>query len=402
MNHRLELLQPYPFERLRKLVADVTPAGLPPIDLTIGEPRHPTPELVRNALVDGLDGLGRYPATAGGADLHEAIAAWLMRRYGLDTIDAAAEVLPVNGSREALFAFTQTVIDPDDGGAVVCPNPFYQIYEGATLLAGARPVFLDQRPENGFRCPWESVGHDIWRKVRLAFVCSPGNPTGSVVALDEWKTIFALSDKYGFVIAADECYSEIYEDEQAPPIGALQAAHLLGRGYERLVVFSSLSKRSNAPGMRSGFVAGDRHLLARFLHYRTYHGSAMSPPIQRASIAAWRDEAHVTANRAAYRRKFDAVVPVLAPVLRFARPSASFYLWAAVPGGDDARFCRDLLADYNVRVLPGSFLSRGTGTGNPGLGFVRIALVDEVERCVEAARRIREFIEKQGPHHHEQ
>jgi N-succinyldiaminopimelate aminotransferase len=285
------------------------------------------------------------------------------------------------------------VIDPRDGGWVVSPNPFYQIYEGAALLAGAQPWFVEQVPENDFRCNWDSVPQAVWSRTRLLYVCSPGNPTGAVMSVDEWRRVFELSDRYGFVIAADECYSEIYLDESTPPTGALQAAQALGRtGYERLVVFSSLSKRSNAPGMRSGFVAGDAAILKRFLLYRTYHGSAMSPTFAAASIAAWNDEAHVKANRAQYRAKFDAVTPVVASVLGTARPEAGFYLWARVPGGDDQAFCRELLRQYNVLTLPGSFLARDHEGRNPGAGFVRLALVEPLERCVEAAGRIRSFL----------
>lgn len=394
MNSILDHLQPYPFERLRGLLAGVEASKAHvPLNLSIGEPRHPTPAVIRDAITAGLDGLSGYPPTAGSDALREAIAGWLKRRYGLASIDPKTQVLPVLGSREALFAFAQTVIDPRDGGWVVSPNPFYQIYEGAALLAGAQPWFVEQVPENDFRCNWDSVPQAVWSRTRLLYVCSPGNPTGAVMSVDEWRRVFELSDRYGFVIAADECYSEIYLDESTPPTGALQAAQALGRtGYERLVVFSSLSKRSNAPGMRSGFVAGDAAILKRFLLYRTYHGSAMSPTFAAASIAAWNDEAHVKANRAQYRAKFDAVTPVVASVLGTARPEAGFYLWARVPGGDDQAFCRELLRQYNVLTLPGSFLARDHEGRNPGAGFVRLALVEPLERCVEAAGRIRSFL----------
>src|SRR5690606_26172945 len=300
-------------------------------------------------------GLASYPATAGSPALREAIAAWIGRRYGVE-VDPAREVLPVIGSREALFAFAQVVIDPTQGGHVVCPNPFYQIYEGAALLAGATPWYLSQKPENAYRCDWSSVPDEIWARTRLVYLCTPGNPTGVVASLEEWRTLFELSDRHGFAIASDECYSEIYFDEAAPPLGALQAARALGRGFERVVAFSSLSKRSNAPGLRSGFVAGDAALLGRFLRYRTYHGSAMSPVAQAASIAGWGDETHVQANRRLYREKFDAVVPILAGAVEVSRPEAGFYLWARVPGGDDIEFGLGLLRQYNVRVLPGSLL----------------------------------------------
>jgi len=275
----------------------------------------------------------------------------------------------------------------------VCPNPFYQIYEGAALLAGAEPYFVEQWPQTRFRCDWASVPQAVWAGTRLLYACSPGNPTGAVLSLDDWRLLFELSDRHGFTIAADECYSEIHFDESAPPMGALQAAQALGRDdWRRLVVFSSLSKRSNAPGLRSGFVAGDAAILKRFLLYRTYHGSAMSLPVQAASIAAWSDEAHVLANREMYRRKFDAVTPVLASVLETGRPDAGFYLWARVPDGDDEAFCRDLFAQYNVLVLPGSFLAREQDGRNPGRGFVRIALVDTLDHCVDAAQRIERFL----------
>lgn len=394
MNPFLNNLQPYPFERLRALLAGVAaPEAFTPLNLWIGEPRHPTPALIREALTAHLDGLSSYPATAGTPALREAIAAWLRRRYALQAIDAATEVLPVNGSREALFAFAQAVVDPAAGARVVCPNPFYQIYEGAALLAGAHPYYVEQSPQTRFRCDWASVPEAVWVDTRLVYACSPGNPTGAVLALDDWQLLFELSDRYGFTIAADECYSEIHFDDSAPPLGALQAAQALGRtDWRRLVVFSSLSKRSNAPGLRSGFVAGDASILQRFLLYRTYHGSAMSLPVQAASIAAWGDEAHVAENRQMYRSKFDAVTPVLARVLETARPEAGFYLWARVPGGDDQAFCRDLYAQYNVLLLPGSFLAREQDGRNPGSGFVRIALVDTLAGCVEAAARIERFL----------
>jgi len=394
LNPFLNKLQPYPFERLRGLLAGVAGStAYPALSLSIGEPKHPTPALIRDALAGNLDGLSTYPATAGTPALREAIAAWLQRRYGLRPIDPVTEVLPVNGSREALFAFAQAVIDPAGTPRVVCPNPFYQIYEGAALLAGAAPYFVEQWPQTQFRCDWTSVPDAVWADTRLLYACSPANPTGAVLSLDDWRLLFGLSDRHGFTIAADECYSEIHFDESAPPMGALQAAQALGRDdWRRLVVFSSLSKRSNAPGLRSGFVAGDATILKRFLLYRTYHGSAMSLPVQAASIAAWGDEAHVVANRDMYRRKFDAVTPVLAGVLETSRPDAGFYLWARVPGGDDETFCRDLFAQYNVLVLPGSFLAREQDGRNPGRGFVRIALVDTLASCVDAAQRIERFL----------
>jgi N-succinyldiaminopimelate aminotransferase len=381
LNPLLGRLQPYPFEKLRALLAGVTPnPALRPINLSIGEPKHPTPDLVKAALAASLDGLSAYPATAGTPALREAIAAWLRRRYSLPALDAATQVLPVNGSREALFAFAQTVIDPSGGAArVACPNPFYQIYEGAALLAGAQPAYLN-----------DGMAFDTfdWRGVQLAYVCSPGNPTGRVLRLEDWQRLFELSDRHGFVIASDECYSELYYDELQPPLGALQAAQRLGRAdFARVVAFSSLSKRSNAPGMRSGFVAGDAQILQRFLLYRTYHGSAMSLPVQQASIAAWGDEEHVRANRRLYAEKYRAVLPLIGAPLSTTMPDGGFYLWVRTPT-DDAGFARELQRQYNVLVLPGSFLARDAHGANPGRNHVRIALVAPLAECVEAAQRL--------------
>ena len=392
MSPLLARLHPYPFERLRAIMADITPSPAhKPIGLGIGEPRHATPALIEAALLANLKGLSNYPATAGEPRLREAIAAWVQRRYGV-TLDAGAQVLPVNGSREALFALAQTVIDPTRPGAtVVCPNPFYQIYEGAALLAGAQTAFANSNPVRNFAAEWGAIDAATWARTQLLYVCSPGNPTGAVMPLDEWRALFALSDRHGFVIASDECYSEIYFRDEAP-LGALQAAKALGRvGFQRLVVFTSLSKRSNVPGMRSGFVAGDAALMKAFLLYRTYHGSAMSGVVQAASIAAWSDEAHVVANRALYREKFARVTPLLAPVLDVRLPDAGFYLWAGVEGGDDIAFARGLLAQYNVAVLPGSLLARDAHGVNPGSGRIRMALVAGVDECVEAAQRIVAF-----------
>ncbi|GAA6119357.1 succinyldiaminopimelate transaminase [Acidovorax sp. FG27] len=397
MNPLLSRLQPYPFERLRQLFAGVAlPADYSPISLGMGEPRHATPAFIKEALVASLGGLASYPATAGEPRLREACAAWLQRRYGV-TVEPTAHVLPVNGSREALFAFAQTVLDPSGGDAVaVCPNPFYQIYEGATLLAGATPYYAPSDPARNFAVDWDSVPEDVWRKTQLLFVCSPGNPTGAVMPLAEWKKLFALSDRYGFVIASDECYSEIYFQGE-PPLGGLEAAAQLGRtDFRNLVSFTSLSKRSNVPGLRSGFVAGDAALIKAFLLYRTYHGGAMGPAVQGASIAAWNDEQHVTENRALYRKKFAQVTPLLAGVMDVKLPDAGFYLWARVPealGMTDAEFARALLAQYNVTVLPGSYLAREAGGINPGAQRVRMALVADTEECVEAALRIVQFIQ---------
>ncbi len=393
MNPRLGLLQPYPFERLRALLSGIEPnPALHPIDLSIGEPKHPTPELVRTALSDALCGLSAYPATGGLPQLRQAIAGWLKRRYAIEDLDAATQVLPINGSREGLFAFAQTVVDPSAGAAkVVCPNPFYQIYEGAALLAGASPVYLNTTPRNAFRMAFDALDESTWRDVQLVYVCSPGNPTGAVMALDQWRALFDLSDRHGFVIAADECYSELYYDEDRPPLGALQAAVACQRAdFRRLVAFSSLSKRSNVPGMRSGFVAGDAAILRRFLLYRTYHGSAMSLPVQRASIAAWGDEAHVRENRRAYAEKYRAVLPLVPAQLQTAMPEGGFYLWLRTPV-DDAEFVRRFHRDYNVLVLPGSFLARDARGENPGRGYIRVALVAPLDECVQAAQRMREF-----------
>jgi len=400
VNPHLSRLQPYPFEKLRQLFAGITPDPRHrEIKLSIGEPQHATPEFIKEALCANLGGLANYPTTQGTPALRGAIAAWLGRRYGLDDIDADTGILPVNGSREALFAFAQTVIDPSRGYVplVVSPNPFYQIYEGAAYLAGAEPRFINTLPENGFALDLDALSDAEWSRVQLMYVCSPGNPTGKVLALDDWKKLFALADKYGFVIASDECYSELYFEEGKPPLGGLQAAKLLGRGYERLVMFSSLSKRSNVPGMRSGFVAGDAAILKQYLLYRTYHGAAMSPAVQAASVAAWNDETHVVENRRLYAEKFARVTPIVASVLQTGMPDASFYLWARVDRNaamTDTGFARRLLAEYNVVVLPGSFLAREANGVNPGAGFVRIALVAPLADTLEAAQRIKEFVAK--------
>ena len=401
MNPLLSRLQPYPFERLKKLFDSVTPnPAYRHISLGIGEPRHATPQLIKDAWCANLSGMAAYPATAGDPALREAITGWLQRRYGL-TLDPATQVLPVNGSREALFALAQTVIDPtqfkDAGGPIViCPNPFYQIYEGAALLAGATPWFVPSDPARNFAIDWDSVPESVWARTQLVFICSPGNPTGAVMPLAEWQKVFELSERYGFVIASDECYSEIYFRDE-PPLGGLEAATKSGRGnFKNLIAFTSLSKRSNVPGMRSGFVAGDAAIIKQFLLYRTYHGSAMGLVVQQASIAAWNDEAHVVDNRAQYRAKFAQVTPVLAAVMDVALPDAGFYLWAKVPanvcGGSDVEFARALRAQYNVTVLPGSYLAREAGGANPGQGRIRMALVAETAECFEAAERIVNFI----------
>ena len=402
MNPNLSRLQAYPFERLRQLFAAVTPnAAFSPISLGIGEPRHPTPQLIKDAychaIQSGESGLAAYPATAGDPKLRQSMVNWIQRRYGL-ALNPATQVLPVNGSREALFAFAQVVINPSacDGTVqVVCPNPFYQIYEGAALLSGAQPYFVPSVADRNFAQDWDSVPASIWQNTQLMFVCSPGNPAGAVMPLSEWEKLFALSDQYGFVIASDECYSEIYFQDEAP-LGGLEAAARLGRtDFKNLVSFTSLSKRSNVPGMRSGFCAGDAQWIQKFLLYRTYHGSAMSPVVQAASIAAWDDEAHVIDNRAKYRTKFAEVTPLLAEVMDVALPDAGFYLWADVKGSD-TEFARDLLAQYNVTVLPGSYLAREAHGFNPGAGRIRMALVAETAECVEAAQRIVQFVKNRA------
>jgi N-succinyldiaminopimelate aminotransferase len=393
VNPRLDALQPYPFEKLRQLFSGLTPpTGLREIKLSIGEPQHATPDFIKQALTDNLAGLANYPTTIGSEALRQGIAAWIGRRYGIPAPNPATQVLPVLGSREALFAFAQTVVDGSgEKPVVLCPNPFYQIYEGAALLARAEPVFLNTLAENGFELDLAAVPEETWRRTRLIYVCSPGNPTGKVMDLATWKQLFELSDRHDFVIASDECYSEIYFDEAEPPLGGLEAARHLGRDdYHNLVMFSSLSKRSNVPGLRSGFVAGDEKLIKQFLLYRTYHGSAMSPVVQAASLAAWNDEAHVRENRRLYVEKFQQITPLIARHLDTSLPDAAFYLWARTPGSD-TNFARELQRQYNVTVLPGSFLARESGGVNPGAGYIRIALVAGLEECHEAARRISDF-----------
>jgi len=359
----------------------------------IGEPKHPTPELLLKAVRDSTTGLARYPATSGSEDLRSAIRDWLVRRHGLADIDPTTEILPVNGSREALFAIAQVVVrrSVNPPPIVVCPNPFYQIYEGAAILAGAVPHFVNMTAANDFAGDYEAIPEKIWQATQLLYVCSPANPTGRVTTSKQWEALFRLSDQYNFVIASDECYSELYFDGNDPPIGALEVASNIGRlNFERLIVFSSLSKRSNVPGMRSGFVAGDKRILKDFLLYRTYHGSAMSPTFQVASAVAWRDESHVRLNRQQYSEKFACVVPLLQGALPISMPDASFYLWIKTPI-EDTEFARELYRRYNLTVLPGSFLGREHDGENPGAGYVRMALVATLEECVEAARRFAEF-----------
>ncbi|AMN47364.1 succinyldiaminopimelate aminotransferase [Steroidobacter denitrificans] len=414
MNPFLQKLHPYPFERQRALLAGANPPhDLAHISLSIGEPRHAPPEFVLRKLIDSLQGLGSYPQTAGIAPLRAAIAAWLTRRFHLPagSLDPETMVLPVNGTREALFAFAQCMVDPAGGTgrpAVVMPNPFYQIYEGAALLAGAEPCFMANPGTTGAAsAQWlpdlTSVSEAIWRRCQLLYLCSPGNPTGAVAGIDYLRQALALADRYDFVIAADECYSEIFMDESRPPAGLLQAALAAGHtAYERCMVFHSLSKRSSVPGLRSGFVAGDPALIAAFLLYRTYHGCAMPLPTQMASMAAWNDDQHVIDNRVLYRRKFEQVLPILRSVMPVEAPQAGFYLWpdigtASGAGietglGDDERFTRELFERKHVTVLPGSYLARSTPHGNPGRGRVRISLVATLEECVDAAMRIRDYM----------
>jgi N-succinyldiaminopimelate aminotransferase len=393
MNPNLDLLQPYPFQRLRELFAGITPnPAYSPINLSIGEPKHATPQLIKDALAQNLSGLATYPTTVGTIELRTAISTWISRRYGIAAPNPEKAILPVNGSREALFAFAQVVIDNSKPNPIVIsPNPFYQIYEGAAFLAGATPYFLNTLPENGHAMDFERVPVDVLKSTQLVYVCSPANPSGKVMTLNQWKTLFELSDQYGFVIAADECYSEIYFDENNPPIGALQAASLLGRSHANLIVFGSLSKRSNVPGMRSGFVAGDEKIIEKFALYRTYHGCAMSPTVQAASIAAWNDEMHVIENRRLYTQKFNAVTPILAQMLEVEMPDAAFYLWARSKQ-NDTELATKLYRDLNITVLPGSFLAREAHGMNPGKNFIRMALVAPYDECMEAANRIKNYL----------
>lgn len=396
MNPNLDLLHRYPFERLNELKAGITPpANLKPISLSIGEPKHQSPAFVKQALIDNIDQVAVYPATRGGQPLREAIAQWLQQRFNLpsQSINSDQHVLPVTGTREALFAFTQAVIDPRTKPLVVTPNPFYQIYEGAALLAGSELHYLNCNAEDNFIADLSSVPESVWQRCQLLHLCSPGNPTGAVISVEQFQQAIALADKYDFIIASDECYSEVYLQEDKPPPGLLQACAEMGRSdYSRCVVFHSLSKRSNLPGLRSGFVAGDSGILKAFLRYRTYHGCAMSTAVQAASTAAWSDEAHTVENRRLYREKFAAVTEILSPVLDFPQPQASFYLWPKTPIAD-TDFAQQLFAQQNVTLLPGQYLSRQTDSGNPGENRVRLALVAETGECIEAAQRIRQFVE---------
>ncbi|EED34467.1 succinyldiaminopimelate transaminase [Luminiphilus syltensis NOR5-1B] len=388
MNPGLAALQPYPFERLRALTANVSRADVSPLTLTIGEPQHAPPPDVIEALSRALDGVSRYPLTASSDALRGAIARWLEARFGLEHVDSSAQVLPVNGTREALFAIAQVLVSPGSPGQVIAPNPFYQIYEGAALLAGTKPRFVGVSAENGFLPDFSALTADDWQACELLYLCTPGNPAGAVIPEAQLQALIRLAEEYDFMIASDECYSEIYPDEAQPPVGILQAAHAMGNtDFKHCLAFHSLSKRSSLPGLRSGFVAGDADVLKQFLRYRTYHGCAMPPHHQVASIHAWSDETHVVANRALYREKFDRVLPILEPVLAVARPEAGFYLWPETAGDDEA-FAVHLLEQCNVSVLPGRYLGRDVDGVNPGAGRARLALVAELEQCVEAAHRI--------------
>ncbi|MDU0810156.1 MAG: succinyldiaminopimelate transaminase [Burkholderia sp.] len=399
MNPRLELLRLYPFEKISLLFKSIKPSpDFHPINFGIGEPKHGVPLIIRDAVIESLDGLSTYPPISGGNLLRVAITHWLERRYRLSGLDSSAHVLPVSGSREALFSLTQTVIkstylENEKNPIVVCPNPFYQVYEGAALLAGAALYFANSSPARNYACDYEAVPENIWARTQLLYVCSPGNPTGSVLTLDDWYKLFSLSDKHGFVIASDECYSEIYFDEAYPPLGSLEASYRLNRSFERLIMLSSLSKRSNVPGMRSGFVAGDAAILKKFLLYRTYNGTALSPVWQAASVAAWNDEIHVRDNRSLYAKKFSKVIPILSNVINVKWPDAGFYLWADISctGLTDTEFASRLFANYNVTVLPGSYLAHEINGINPGQNFIRIALVSQETECVEGAQRIVSF-----------
>lgn len=392
MNPDLERLHPYPFEKLGALFADLQVANKAPVAFSIGEPQHPAPEFVQKVLRDNSALLSRYPATAGMPELRHAIAEWLTRRFKLEHINSDDQVIPVNGTREALFAFTQAVLERDENPRVLMPNPFYQIYEGATLLAGGEPVYLPCTESTGLQPDFDAVDEETWERTQLLFICTPGNPTGATLSRAQLKALIELADKFDFVIASDECYSEIYRDKA--PAGLLQACAEMGRhDYRRCVVFHSLSKRSNLPGLRSGFVAGDANILGRFLHYRTYHGCAMPVHHQLASIAAWQDEEHVRTNRGLYAAKFDAVLDILGGTLNVSAPDAGFYLWPRTPV-DDETFARRLKAEENVVVLPGRYLSRTVDGRNPGENRVRMALVAELEQCIEGAERVRALIER--------
>ena len=395
MNPDLNRLQPYPFQRINELKAGIIPpADKSLVSLAIGEPKHPTPEIILKTLCDNLSGIASYPLTKGSAELRQAIANWLIPRFNLpaNSLNSEIQIVPVNGTREALFAFAQAVVDRSKNAKVLMPNPFYQIYEGAALLSGAEPIYLPCSEATGFNPDFDAVDNKTWDDCQLIYLCSPGNPTGAVVGAEQMKQLLHLAEKHDFIIASDECYSEIYPDENNPPVGLLDVAAQIGNtDYKRCVVFHSLSKRSNAPGLRSGFIAGDAEILTKFLLYRTYHGCAMSPPTQAASIAAWNDEQHVIDNREQYRQKFAAVLGILAPIMDVKQSDASFYLWAGTEINDEI-FTRDLYAQQHLNIVPGSYLSRKVDGVNPGENRVRLALVATLDECIEGANRIKAFI----------
>ena len=395
MNPYLNQLHPYPFEKLAQLKQGIiAPADKTHIALSIGEPKHATPEFIQQALVKNLSGLGNYPTTKGLLELRTAISQWIEKRFNFaaQTVNPETQVLPVSGTREALFSFVQAVVNPSEKPLVLMPNPFYQIYEGAAFLAGATPYYLNTTEESGYLPDFDSVPDEIWQRCALLFICSPGNPTGTLLSKEQHQKILALAEKFDFVIASDECYTELYDDEQNPPQGLLQTAYHSGNtDFKRCVMFQSLSKRSNAPGLRSGFVSGDADILTNYFKYRTYHGCPMPLPTQYASIAAWQDEAHVIENRKLYREKFTAFIDILSDVCEIKKPPASFYIWLKTPISD-TDFAQQLFAQQNVTVLPGSYLSREADGINPGENHVRIALVASVEECAEAALRIKNFI----------
>ncbi|MGZ5076145.1 MAG: succinyldiaminopimelate transaminase [Methylobacter sp.] len=395
MTPNLKHLHPYPFEKLAQLKQSIVPPNMPHIALSMGEPTHATPHLIQEALLTHLHGLANYPTTKGIPELRQAIAGWIGRRFQIpaDALNAETQVLPVNGTREALFSFAQCLIDPaKDSPIVIMPNPFYQIYEGAALLAGAEPYFMNTLEDSAYLPDFDAVPDEIWRRCQLIYICSPGNPTGSVIDQAGHEKLLKLAEKYDFVIASDECYTEIYDDENNPPPGLLQTAYNMGNTtFKRCVIFHSLSKRSNAPGLRSGFVAGDAEILKHYFQYRTYHGCAMPLPTQHASIQAWQDEAHVIENRRLYREKFAAFIDILGDVCTVIKPPASFYVWLKTPLSD-TEFAKQLFAQQNITVLPGSYLSRDYDGIDPGLNHVRIALVAPLDECIEAAHRIKNFL----------
>jgi len=395
MNPKIAQLHSYPFEKLAFLKENVTPnETLSPIALSIGEPKHAPPEFVLSELSGQLSSISQYPLTKGSIELRQAISNWLTKRFGLAefSINPEENVLPVNGTREALFAFAQAVIDPSEQATILSPNPFYQIYEGAAILAGANIQFMNTTGDNNFLPDLDNIDKAVWQKCQLIYICSPGNPTGKVLDEKFLTQLLNLAEEFDFIIAADECYSEIYFNEQNPPTGLLEVAARTGRdNFERCIVFHSLSKRSNLPGLRSGFVAGDKNILKQFLRYRTYHGCAMPMPTQAASVVAWNDEQHVIQNRNLYREKFDKVLQILSPVINVTKPDAGFYLWPETPLNDET-FAKELFAQKNVTVLPGSYLSRISDNINPGENRVRMALVAEIDQCVDAANRIKDFI----------